>query len=56
MSVIDKAKNSMQRLRGRSKRNAGRVSGDRGMEARGAAQKIGGDVKQAGENLKDTTR
>lgn len=50
--MIDKAKNSLQRLTGRSKRTAGRVSGDRKLEARGAAEKIGGDVKQAGENLK----
>ncbi|ADP84454.1 CsbD family protein [Pseudofrankia inefficax] len=56
MSVIDKAKNSLQRLTGRGKRTAGRVSGKPGMEARGSARKIGGDVKQAGENLKDAAR
>jgi uncharacterized protein YjbJ (UPF0337 family) len=56
MSAATKVKNSLQRLMGRSKRTAGRVSGDRSMEARGAAQKSGGDVRQAGENLKDAVR
>jgi uncharacterized protein YjbJ (UPF0337 family) len=56
MSMVDKAKNALQRFSGRSKRDAGRASGDRKMEAQGSAQKIGGDLKQAGENLKDTTR
>ncbi|MEX5633106.1 CsbD family protein [Parafrankia sp. FMc2] len=56
MSMVDKARNALKRFTGRSRRTAGRVSGDREMEARGAAEKIGGDVKQAGENLKSTRR
>ncbi|CAI7975907.1 CsbD family protein [Frankia sp. Mgl5] len=56
MSMVDKARNALQRFTGRGKRTAGRASGDRGLEARGAAEKIGGNIKQAGENLKDTTR
>ncbi|MBL7498481.1 CsbD family protein [Frankia sp. CNm7] len=56
MSVVDKVKNTLQRFTGQSKRTAGRVSGDPGLETRGAAEKIGGDVRQAGEKLKDTTR
>lgn len=56
MSMVDKMRNTLQRVMGRSKRTAGRVTGDRDLEARGAAQKMGGDVKQAGENLKDVVR
>ena len=56
MSTIDKVRNSLQRLAGRGRRTAGRVSGDRRLQTRGAKEKIGGDVRQAGENLKDTTR
>jgi len=56
MSTIDKVRNSVQRLTGRGRRTAGRVSGDRRLEAQGAKEKISGDVRQAGENLKDTAR
>ncbi|OHV35024.1 MULTISPECIES: CsbD family protein [Pseudofrankia] len=56
MTMVDKMKNTLQRFTGRSKRTAGRVSGDPGLEARGAAEKAGGDVRQAGEHLKDATR
>jgi len=56
MSVVDKAKNSLRRIVGRGERDVGRASGDPRMETRGAARKIKGDVRQAGENLKDTMR
>lgn len=56
MSLVDKARNALQRFTGRGKQTTGRVSGDRKMEARGAGERIGGDIKQAGENLKNTTR
>jgi len=56
MSTIDKVRNSVQRLTGWGRRTAGRVSGDRRLEAQGAKEKISGDVRQAGENLKDTAR
>jgi uncharacterized protein YjbJ (UPF0337 family) len=56
MSFANKMRNSLQRLVGKSRRTTGRVTGDREMEARGAAQKAGGDIRQAGENLKDAAR
>jgi uncharacterized protein YjbJ (UPF0337 family) len=56
MSMVDKMKNTLQKLTGRGKRTTGRVVGDRDLEAEGAAEKTGGDVKQAGENIKDTLR
>ncbi|MBL7488657.1 CsbD family protein [Frankia sp. AgB1.9] len=56
MSMVDKARNTLQRIMGRGKRTTGRVIGDRDLEARGAGQKAGGDIKQAGENLKDVVR
>ncbi|EFC83455.1 CsbD family protein [Parafrankia sp. EUN1f] len=56
MSMVDKARNALQSFTGRTKRSAGRVSRDRKLEARGAAEKIGGDIRQVGENVKDTTR
>jgi uncharacterized protein YjbJ (UPF0337 family) len=54
MSMVDKVKNALQKVRGRGKRTTGRATGNRDLEAKGAAEKAGGSVKQAGENVKDT--
>ncbi|ONH25383.1 CsbD family protein [Pseudofrankia asymbiotica] len=56
MSMVDKMRNTLQRVTGRGKRTTGRVAGDRDLEARGSMEKSGGDIKQAGENLKDALR
>ena len=53
MSFEDKINNKAQELRGRIKRNAGQVSGDRRMEAEGRAEERSGSLRQAGEKIKD---
>jgi uncharacterized protein YjbJ (UPF0337 family) len=56
MSLADKFNNKAQELRGRIKRNAGQVSGDRRLEAEGNADERKGHLKQAGEKVKDAFR
>jgi uncharacterized protein YjbJ (UPF0337 family) len=52
----DKMNNKAKELRGRMKRNAGEVTGDRGLQARGRAEEMAGNLRQAGEKLKDAFR
>ncbi len=56
MSGIDKAKDKAQAAKGTVKEKAGRASGDRSLEASGRADRAAGNVKQAGEKLKDAVR
>ena len=56
MGLADKFNNKAQELRGRIKRNAGEVSGDRRLEAEGSADERKGHLKQAGEKVKDVFR
>ncbi|HWM57885.1 MAG TPA: CsbD family protein [Pseudonocardia sp.] len=56
MSLADKFNNKAQELRGRVKRNAGQVSGDRRLEAEGNSDERMGHLKQAGEKVKDAFR
>jgi uncharacterized protein YjbJ (UPF0337 family) len=56
MSLEDKFRHKAQELRGRMKRNAGEVSGDRRLEAEGTTEELKGNLKQAGEKLKDAFR
>ena len=49
MSLADKMNNKARELRGRVKRNAGEVTGDRRLQAEERA----GHLRQAGEKLKD---
>ena len=53
MSFADKVNNKAQEMRGRVKRNAGEVIGDRRLQAEGRAEERGGHFRQAGERLKD---
>ncbi len=53
MSATDKMKNAAQTAKGDAKQAAGRVTGDRDLEARGQADKTAGSLKQAGEKVKD---
>ena len=53
MSLADKMNNKARELRGRVKRNSGEVTGDRRLQAEGAAEERGGHLRQAGEKLKD---
>jgi uncharacterized protein YjbJ (UPF0337 family) len=56
MSFADKMNNKARELRGRMKRNAGEVTGDRSLEAEGRAEEAGGNLRQAGEKIKDAFR
>ena len=56
MSLADKMNNKARELRGRVKRSAGEVTGDRRLQAEGAAEERGGHLRQAGEKLKDAFR
>jgi uncharacterized protein YjbJ (UPF0337 family) len=53
MSFADKMNNKAQELRGRIKRNAGEVTGDRGLQAEGRADERSSHLKQTGEKIKD---
>ena len=56
MTLEDKFRHKAQELRGRIKRNAGEVSGDRRLESEGSAAEFGGKVKQVGDRIKDAFR
>jgi uncharacterized protein YjbJ (UPF0337 family) len=53
MSGIDKAKNKAEELQGQSKESLGRATGDQDLEAEGKADQASGNLKQAGEKIKD---
>ena len=53
MSFADKMNNKAQEMRGRIKRNAGQVTGDRRLEAEGRAEERSGNLRQAGEKIKE---
>src|SRR5580704_14149386 len=53
MSTEDKAKNKGQELKGKVKETTGRAVGNERLEAEGVADQTSGNVKQAGEKIKD---
>jgi uncharacterized protein YjbJ (UPF0337 family) len=53
VATEDKAANKAQEVKGKIKEEAGQATGDRNLEAEGKADKIAGDLKQAGEKVKD---
>ena len=56
MGFGDKMSHKARELRGRMKRNAGQVSGDRRLEAEGTSDEVVANLKQAGEKVKDAFR
>lgn len=56
MSFLTKMKNKSQITRGRAKMKLGRATGNRRLQWHGVTDRIGGNVRQAGERLKDTGR
>ncbi len=56
MSFADKFRGKAQELRGRIRRNTGEVTGDRGLQAEGRADEVMGNLRQAGEKIKDAFR
>jgi uncharacterized protein YjbJ (UPF0337 family) len=53
MSAVDKIKNATQSAQGDVKEQTGRATNNPRLEAEGRGDKIAGNVKQAGEKLKD---
>jgi uncharacterized protein YjbJ (UPF0337 family) len=56
MSDMDKFKNAAERAKGKVKELIGRVTGNRSLEAEGKGDQAKGDLKQAGEHLKDAAK
>lgn len=56
MSFADKFRDKVQVLRGRIKRNTGEVTGSGRLQAEGRADEVMGNLKQAGEKVKDAFR
>jgi uncharacterized protein YjbJ (UPF0337 family) len=56
MSGSDKARNKVQRIRGRAKETIGRLTGDRNLEGQGSTDRVKANLKDAGEKVKDAFR
>ena len=56
MSSVNKVKNKAQVAKGHVKEAAGKATNDRSLEAKGKKDKTAGNVKQAGEKVKDAFR
>ncbi len=56
MSASDKLKNTVQTGKGQVKKATGKATHDRSLEAEGEAEKVAGNLKQAGENIKDAVK
>jgi uncharacterized protein YjbJ (UPF0337 family) len=53
MSGIDKMKNKAEELSGKGKESVGEATGDRDLQAEGRTDQASGNLKQAGEKVKD---
>ena len=53
MATKDKAANKVKAVKGKLKRKMGKDTGNEDLAAKGRADQIEGDLKQAGENVKD---
>jgi uncharacterized protein YjbJ (UPF0337 family) len=53
MGAENKAANKVTEIKGKIKKKAGQATDDAGLEAEGRAEESKGDLKQAGEKVKD---
>jgi uncharacterized protein YjbJ (UPF0337 family) len=53
VSLKDKINNTVEKVTGTAKERLGGATGDRDLQAEGQTDKSKGDLKQAGENVKD---
>jgi len=53
MSAKDKLKNKVQEMKGQAKKKTGQATGDEYLEAEGRADQAKGNLKNAGEQVKD---
>jgi uncharacterized protein YjbJ (UPF0337 family) len=56
MSATDKIKNKSQIAQGEVKKAVGKATNNASLEAEGSGDKAAGNLKQAGENVKDAVR
>ena len=56
MSTDDKAANAADKLKGKAKEAAGKVTGNERLQAEGKADQVKGDAKQAVEKIKDAIK
>jgi len=53
MTAVDKAKNTTQRTKGKVKEAAGNLTGNDKLKVKGKTDQVKGNLKQAGEKVKD---
>jgi uncharacterized protein YjbJ (UPF0337 family) len=56
MGGTDKIKDKAQQVRGKAKEEAGQALDDPYLEGKGKSEKVAGNLKQAGEKVKDAFR
>jgi uncharacterized protein YjbJ (UPF0337 family) len=56
MGAENKATNKVTEIKGKIKKEAGKATDDTYLEAEGRAEETKGDLKQAGEKVKDAFR
>jgi uncharacterized protein YjbJ (UPF0337 family) len=56
MSTTDKIKSKAQEMAGKTKEKTGEATGDDELRGEGQSDQAKGNVKQAGENVKDAFR
>ncbi len=56
MSALDKVKNLFEKATGGAKEQVGKATGDKDLQAEGAKSSTKGNLKQAGENVKDAVK
>ena len=56
VATVDKAKNKAQEAKGHVKEAAGKLTNDKSLETEGKGDKAKGNLKQAGEKVKDAFR
>jgi uncharacterized protein YjbJ (UPF0337 family) len=56
VSTEDKANNKAEELKGKVKETTGKTVGNERLEAEGKADQTSGNVKQAGEKVKDAAK
>jgi uncharacterized protein YjbJ (UPF0337 family) len=56
MAAVDKAKNKTQSVKGQVKEKVGEATGNDRLRAKGKTDQAKGNLKQAGEKVKDALR
>jgi uncharacterized protein YjbJ (UPF0337 family) len=54
MGIVDKTKDKAQAAKGTVKEKTGKATNNRSLQAKGKGEKASGNLKQAGQKIKDT--